>query len=209
LLLIGEVDCVKGFFTTLPPCRRPDILSSGGLDEYHGTESPEHYLELKTQKQSHNSKKYAIDIPYTSFDWLIHSENSDNTTYRKWYLQSHLLGIPEIFVGYRDDADILRHTKTIAVADIPQKITGPGCLSWNPQQNIDWGFRVLTALRKYCNNSGKAEETVWRVEVRGFGTGINIREPSEREVGQLNDNSEPRRLGIVPEWFVNEVRKQG
>jgi hypothetical protein len=67
----------------------------------------------------------------------------------------------------------------------------------------------LTALRKYCNNSGKAEETVWRVEVRGFGTGINIRELSEREVGQLNDNSEPRRLGIVPEWFVNEVRKQG
>jgi hypothetical protein len=66
LLLIGEVDWVKGFFTTLPPFRRPDILSSGGLDEYHGTESPEHYLELKTQKQSHNSKKYAIDIPYTS-----------------------------------------------------------------------------------------------------------------------------------------------
>jgi RAT1-interacting protein len=136
--------------------------------------------------------------------------------YHKWYIQSCLLGTPEIFVGYRDSDNVLRYTESVPVTDIPGRLMLYG-IPWDPQQSIDWGFRVLTALRIFCQNSeaaANADERVWRVEVRPLEplkAGLYIRELSAWEVRILNetgDQCDQRRTGIIPEWLVNEIRKK-
>jgi hypothetical protein len=112
-------------------------------------------------------------------------------------MQSHLLGTPEIFVGFPDSKGIVRSYKTFTVQDMQ-----------SPQSRIDWGARVLHSLRAYCSRSAHANGSfkVWRVEARNKH--VDIRELGAKEVKKLNRGGVPRN-GIIPVSFIKslETRK--
>ncbi|KAJ7502644.1 hypothetical protein B0H11DRAFT_1989469 [Mycena galericulata] len=159
-----------------------NILLVGEVDcvksSYLENPGPEHYMELKTKKleQRNNLKNRA-----------------------KWYMQSHLLGISEIFVGYPDAERIVRAVETLPVRDRTQS-----------QHKIDWGARVLHSLRDHCARSTAASPTgdvlkVWRVNLRrGL---VDIRELGPGEIKNLNQRGVPRN-GIIPLSFIEGLEKR-
>ncbi|KAJ7892613.1 hypothetical protein B0H13DRAFT_2038285 [Mycena leptocephala] len=160
-----------------------NVLLTGEVDcvktGYSENPGPEHYVELKTRKSEGDS----YTIP--------------NRNLKKWQMQSHLLGTPEIFVGFPDSKGIVRSYKTFTVQDMQ-----------SPQSRIDWGARVLHSLRAYCSRSANANGSlkVWRVEARNQH--VDIRELGAEEVERVNRVGVPRN-GIIPVSFIKslETRK--
>src|ERR1700685_1555416 len=98
---------------------------------------------------------------------LICSSKGSAVWYKKSYLQSHLLGVSELFVGYHSNS-ILHRTESLYVADIPSKI-GREDRRWNPQTELDRGYTVLTGIKKRCSEQlsqsvgadGLSDDKVW------------------------------------------------
>ncbi|KAJ7671729.1 hypothetical protein B0H17DRAFT_1085029 [Mycena rosella] len=140
---------------------------------------PEHYVELKTKNEAHCNR----------------------IAFNKWYMQSYLLGIPEIFVGFLDPAGVVRRFRTIPVQqrDIQRY-----------QYKIDWGARVLHSLRAYCARAGERDEgrgalKVWRVHATKRC--VDIREMGAEEVAELNAGG-VRRDGIIPVSFIQGLQNR-
>jgi hypothetical protein len=116
----------------------------------------------------------------------------------KWAMQSHLLGTPEIFVGFPDSTGVVRSCRTFAVAEKPPA-----------QHRIDWGARVIHSLRTYCAScpeNAKGILKVWRVEARKKN--VDIRELHGKEIQTLNKGGVPRN-GIIPISFMEGLRRKG
>ncbi|KAJ6594883.1 hypothetical protein B0H19DRAFT_1366627 [Mycena capillaripes] len=151
-----------------------NILLVGEVDcvkaGYSENPGPEHYVELKTRKMS--GDRY--NIP----NW------------KKWEMQSHLLGTPEIFVGFPDATGVVRAFKTFTAQDIHPT-----------QYRIDWGARVIHSLKAFCTCSVNASGSlkVWHVQARKQH--VDIRELGFKEVQKLNKGGVPRN-GIIPVSFI-------
>ncbi|KAJ6573407.1 hypothetical protein DFH09DRAFT_1151755 [Mycena vulgaris] len=155
------------------------ILLVGEVDcvkpGYSENPGPEHYVELKTKKL----------------------EKSCNITWRRWDMQSYLVGTPEIFLGFLDAKDIVRGFDTIPVQHMESQ-----------QWRIDWAARVLHSLRDYCARSPAITGgvlKVWRVSARKRY--VNIRELTTHEVNTLNKGGVPRN-GIVPVSFIRGLESR-
>ncbi|KAJ6573395.1 hypothetical protein DFH09DRAFT_1457321, partial [Mycena vulgaris] len=139
-----------------------NILLVGEVDcvtpNYLENPGPQNYMELKTKR--------------------VEGTNYSITSNRsKWEMQSYLLGTPEIFVGFVDPAGVVRSTRTLAVRDVQSAA----------QHRIDWGARVIHALREFCAVSTETENgalKVWRVEARNKY--VDVRELNVGEVRKLN-----------------------
>ncbi|KAJ6594873.1 hypothetical protein B0H19DRAFT_1225863 [Mycena capillaripes] len=151
-----------------------NILLVGEVDcvkpGYSENPGPEHYVELKTRKMSGES----YNIP----NW------------KKWEMQSHLLGTPEIFVGFPDATGVVRAFKKFTAQDIHP-----------PQYRIDWGARVIHSLKAFCARSVNANGSlkVWRVQARNQH--VDIHELGFKEIQKLNKGGVPRN-GIIPVSFI-------
>jgi len=169
-----------------------NIVLAGEVDCIKGryTGQPDTFLELKTRK--------IADRPESrSFLW-----------YKKLYMQSYLLGVPELFIGYHSDS-ILRRTEAINVADLPSRM-GRGGQSWNPQPELDRGYTALTAIRRSCSEQlaqcpSICDDKVCRVEVaKGI---VKIRALTAPEVSDLEITSgSEQRIGIVPSEVIERLR---
>jgi hypothetical protein len=116
----------------------------------------------------------------------------------KWAIQSHLLGTPEIFVGFPDSTGVVRSCRTFAVAEKPPA-----------QHSLDWGVRVIHSLKTYCAScpeDSKGILKVWRVEARKKN--VDIRELHGKEIQTLNKGGVPRN-GIIPISFMEGLRRKG
>lgn len=153
------------------------------------TGQPDTFLELKSKK-------------------IVEDDRNLTAWYKKSYMQSHLTGISELFVGYHSN-DILRRTEMLCIADIPSKILSNG-QPWNPQKELDRGYATLTAIRKSCSeqlakcsSDGITDDKVWRVNV--LRKGIYIRELAADSLAfAISDREE--RIGIVPLKVIKELR---
>jgi RAT1-interacting protein len=83
----------------------------------------------------------------------------------KVYLQSHLLGVSEVFVGYRNEDDVIEETVLASVESlIPQGI----------QAKITRGYNVLSNIRErvvmaQAASEGAGDNSIWRVDIQGGG----------------------------------------
>ncbi|KAF5353681.1 hypothetical protein D9758_008608 [Tetrapyrgos nigripes] len=68
--------------------------------------------------------------------------------YPRWHMQSHLLAVPQIFVGYRNDNLDIVKTQSIHTANIRPR---------NFEENIAKGYRVLSVLRGHLSRSAELE----------------------------------------------------
>lgn len=61
----------------------------------------------------------------------------------KFWIQSFLLGVPKIVVGFRDQGGILRKYEEIATEGIPAKAIQRGVKSWNANMCINFASAFL------------------------------------------------------------------
>lgn len=63
----------------------------------------------------------------------------------KWWLQSHLAGVPELLLGVRDDAGVVSALHAVRTAELPRISTHNG-EQWSPQQMLAFADDVLAWL---------------------------------------------------------------
>lgn len=61
----------------------------------------------------------------------------------KFWIQSFLLGVPKIIVGFRDQGGILRKIEEIPTESIPVKAMQRGVQSWNADMCINFASNFL------------------------------------------------------------------
>ncbi|KAJ8074451.1 hypothetical protein PM082_015352 [Marasmius tenuissimus] len=118
----------------------------------------------------------------------------------KWHMQSSLLGVPEIFLGYRDKAHRITKTTSMRVSDIK-----PAAYD----HNIHRGYELLSTLRSRLESEvrqqGKMDGVIWRVKIKK-GTITKI--ARSKEVKEVVRGWKPTaRLGIVPKHIIASLRK--
>ncbi|KAI1805468.1 protein RAI1 [Daldinia bambusicola] len=76
----------------------------------------------------------------------------------KFWIQSFLLGVPKIIVGFRSQNGILTKLEEIQTAKIPETAAKRGVRSWNANACINFANAFLEWLRSTINDEG-----VWRI----------------------------------------------
>ncbi|KAI8984920.1 RAI1-domain-containing protein [Trametes punicea] len=134
----------------------------------------------------------------------------------KFYMQSFLLGVPEIVVGFRTPAGRLTTTQTFKTIQIPRLVRGkPG--AWDPQVCFSWGQEFLTTLNSILSAPAEAakdgdndgseassepEAQVWRI-VFVPGEGVKVSLLDEAGVRDVEGGDE--RVGILPRWYYDRI----
>ncbi|RYP09029.1 hypothetical protein DL764_001525 [Monosporascus ibericus] len=76
----------------------------------------------------------------------------------KFWIQSFLLGVPKIIVGFRSQQGILTKIEEIETAKIPETAAKRGVRSWDANMCINFASAFLDWLRETINDEG-----VWRI----------------------------------------------
>ncbi|EEB89975.1 hypothetical protein MPER_11877 [Moniliophthora perniciosa FA553] len=129
--------------------------------------------------------------------------------YDRWHMQSYLLGVPEIFVGYHTWNLQISHTNTIRTAEIKtHKFDG----------HIARGYRALSSLRSYISReqtrSSSIDDTIWRVTIDS-GRLANVQKLSPVDAETVKKRREDplkapiERIGIVPRSMIEALRGKG
>jgi len=129
----------------------------------------------------------------------------------KFYIQSFLLGVPEIIVGFRTPAGKLSTVQSLQTMRMPRMVRGkPG--SWDPSVCLGWAERFLAFVKEAVQGDvrsapGQGEEetpppVVWRVEFKP-GVGISMSQLGLDAVEEAKAGSD--RYGFLPRWYCEEV----
>ncbi|TKA82455.1 Decapping nuclease rai1 [Cryomyces minteri] len=116
---------------------------------------PTNWIELKTAA-----------APLTPADALKHERKL-----LKFWIQSFLLGVPRIVVGFRSASGILTHLEELDTRSIPGNVKRQGKASWDGNVCINFAAAFLDALRKTI---GRGEGGVWRIRRRERSPVIEI-----------------------------------
>ncbi|EEB99082.1 hypothetical protein MPER_01300, partial [Moniliophthora perniciosa FA553] len=124
----------------------------------------------------------------------------------RWHMQSYLLGVPEIFVGYRSKNLRIVRTQMIQVSDIQTP---------NLEDKISRGHSVLLALRaeleKEKGEGSIGDDTIWRVVIRN-GSWKQLQRLDDADAQKVkkrrDDPSKPiQRVGVVPEVMLQHIKE--
>ncbi|KAJ7506647.1 hypothetical protein B0H11DRAFT_238463 [Mycena galericulata] len=155
-----------------------NLLMSGSIDcvKFKYSRNPGCYMQFVTR-------------PLRSGKYLIRPK-----TWKEWYIRAHLMGIRSLYLGLIDETGFLRFSRQLATRHLPEAAGSAAGAPWDPEENIHWAFRVLTALRDFCQEEAdmyavvapqRAARAVWRVEVSPLDkeTRVLVRElkPGKRD----------------------------
>ncbi|KAJ6623977.1 RAI1 like PD-XK nuclease-domain-containing protein, partial [Mycena sp. CBHHK59/15] len=115
----------------------------------------------------------------------------------KFYMQSFLLGVPEIFVGFRTPSGQVTTTQVFKTIEIPRLVRGKAH-AWDPVLCLRWGHEFLNFLKKQVG--GQSETSVWRVK---FGPKVGVEMLDASDVGDVVAGED--RVGFLPRWYWDEV----
>ncbi|KAJ7770970.1 hypothetical protein DFH07DRAFT_953595 [Mycena maculata] len=170
-----------------------NLLVSGGVDciKYEYSGNPGSYMQL-------------VNRPLRDGKYLIRPK-----VWKEWYLRAHLMGIRSLYLGLIDEAGVLRSTRQLATRSLPGAAAAKAGAAWDPEENLRWAFRVLTALRDYCQEATdrlavmapSATRPVWRVEISPLDgeTRVLVRELAMGERGRLQMSTSR----LVPTPVIN------
>lgn len=117
----------------------------------------------------------------------------------KFYFQSFLLGVPEIFVGFRKLSGYLTTTQVFQTVQIPRLVRGkPG--AWDPNVCLAWGDRFLSFLRNTIKGSSRSN--VWRIK---FTSKTGVSAMLLDDVGVRDVEGGEDRVGFLPRWYWEEL----
>lgn len=132
---------------------------------------PIHWVELKT------SAEFRGDRDRDNFERKL----------MKWWIQSFLLGVPTIIVGFRSREGILQRVEELDVAEIPETVRRRS-RQWDGNMCINFAAEFLEWLRNKIDDEG-----VWRIRRRP-------RDPHIEVIKTKEDTGHGR---ILTEEFIN------
>ncbi|KAG1737120.1 RAI1-domain-containing protein [Suillus paluster] len=119
----------------------------------------------------------------------------------KFYFQSFLLGVPEVFVGFRKPSGYLTTTQVFQTVQIPRLVRGkPG--AWNPNVCLAWGDQFLSFLKNTIRGGSKGD--VWRIKFMPK-TGVSAALLDDVDVKDVEGGED--RVGLLPRWYWEAVVK--
>ncbi|KAF2965266.1 hypothetical protein GQX73_g8305 [Xylaria multiplex] len=133
--------------------------------------APTNWIELKTSAEIRDDR----------------GMNNFERKLMKFWIQSFLLGVPKIVVGFRSQDGILTKLEEIQTASIPETAAKRGVRSWNANVCINFASEFLEWLRNTINDEG-----VWRIRRRAGSPTIEVFKVEE--VGHGN---------ILTDEFIN------
>ncbi|TPX17646.1 uncharacterized protein E0L32_012057 [Thyridium curvatum] len=98
----------------------------------------------------------------------------------KFWIQSFLLGVPKIVVGFRSREGVLQSLQEIETAEIPAKVQRGGRPSWDGNICINFASAFLDWLRATINDDG-----VWRIRRRPKSSHIEVFRVEEAGHGEI------------------------
>lgn len=117
----------------------------------------------------------------------------------KFYFQSFLLGVPEIFVGFRKPSGYLTTTQVFQTVQIPRLVRGkPG--AWDPNVCLAWGDQFITFLTNTVR--GGSRGNVWRIKFTPK-IGVSVVLLDDADVRDVEGGE--RRVGFLPRWYWEEI----
>jgi len=117
----------------------------------------------------------------------------------KFWAQSFLLGVPDIFVGFRSSQGIVQSTQPFRTLDIPRIVRGKGQNSWDAGACLDFAERFLAFLRATMSDSPPDPSVVWRLTFSPK-QGIHVRRIEDpRELEEVRNGED--RVGFLPSRF--------
>lgn len=70
----------------------------------------------------------------------------------KFWLQSFLLGVPRIIVGFRSPNGILTGLEELDTRSLPGKVKRQGQATWDGNVCVRWGAEVLECEHEFLGN---------------------------------------------------------
>ncbi|TIC99619.1 Decapping nuclease RAI1 [Colletotrichum higginsianum] len=98
----------------------------------------------------------------------------------KFWIQSFLLGVPKIIVGFRNRQGILTGLEEIETEKIPETVQRRGKATWNADMCVNFAADFLVWLRQTINDDG-----VWRIRRRAGEPTIEVFKIDEAGHGEL------------------------
>ncbi|KAI1391210.1 RAI1-domain-containing protein [Hypoxylon trugodes] len=126
--------------------------------------APINWIELKTSVEIQN------DRSMQNFERKL----------MKFWIQSFLLGVPKIIVGFRSQQGILTKIEEIQTAKIPETAAKRGVRSWNADMCINFASAFLEWLRNNISDEG-----VWRIRRRPNSQTIEVFQVEEAGHGMI------------------------
>ncbi|KAJ7450288.1 RAI1-domain-containing protein [Mycena galericulata] len=136
----------------------------------------------------------------------------------KFYMQSFLLGVPEILVGFRTPSGKITTTQTFLTVEIPRLVRGKAH-AWDAARCLRWGEAFLGFVRTHvsprCGDGTRREEeedethpdaAVWRITFRP-NVGVELVRLDDESVRDVEGGEE--RVGFLPRWYWEEVTGAG
>ncbi|OAX41436.1 RAI1-domain-containing protein [Rhizopogon vinicolor AM-OR11-026] len=128
-----------------------------------------------------------------------HDESKFEKKLLKFYFQSFLLGVPEIFVGFRKPSGYLTTTQGFQTVQIPRLVRGkPG--AWDPNVCLAWGDQFLSFIKNTI--SGGSKDNVWRIKFTPK-IGVSAILLDDADVKDVEGGED--RVGLFPQWYWNEL----
>ncbi|KAH9921552.1 RAI1-domain-containing protein [Epithele typhae] len=127
----------------------------------------------------------------------------------RFYMQSFLLGVPEVVVGFRTPAGRLTTTQSFKTVQLPRLVRGKPH-GWDPQICLYWGQQFISSLRSQIaatlqvenQADGGGMRRVWRVTLSPReGATVRLLD----DVGVQEVVSGDDRVGFMPAWFFDKV----
>lgn len=139
-----------------------------GLDE-----AGRQYIELKTSKlrTSH------------------HDERFFKEKLLKYWLQSYLVNVPEVVVGFRNNSGWIKELQTFKTADIPRYVRGH--VRWDPNAVLLMGDQFFTWLRA---------RVAADVALHGDGISFQLRH-DKNGGGRIEYRMSSDRHAELPDWY--------
>ncbi|WFD34386.1 decapping endonuclease targeting mRNA [Malassezia cuniculi] len=107
------------------------ILLGGEVDCVEGDDDTEHVVELKTSMQPNGAR----------------DETNLRVKMLRMYMQSFLLGVRTLVIGFRDAHGMLLDHKRYRTTDLPRLVRGqPG--QWNANDNLAYGAHIISYIRR-------------------------------------------------------------
>ncbi|RPD62132.1 RAI1-domain-containing protein [Lentinus tigrinus ALCF2SS1-7] len=151
----------------------------------------------------------SVELKATVFMKRKYDEVRFNKKLLKFYIQSFLMGVPEIIVGFRTPAGQLVSTRSYKTVEIPQLVRNkPG--SWNRDVCLQWGQQFFSTLRNLLSRQASTAHqqrgpeppvTVWRV-ILTPKEGATMFPLAQGHIGKLGDDGE-QRIGLLPSWYLD------
>ncbi|KAJ2979110.1 hypothetical protein NUW58_g7290 [Xylaria curta] len=126
--------------------------------------APINWIELKTSAEIRDDR----------------SMNNFERKLMKFWIQSFLLGVPKIIVGFRSQNGILTKLEEIQTASIPTTAAKRGVRSWDANMCTNFASAFLDWLRNTINDEG-----VWKISRRAGSSTIEVSRVEEAGHGSI------------------------